>query len=235
MTEATCPYCRMAVQAPTEDETLSAPDENTATADGDGLQEGAVASLMVEAEGMLCPACRTPHHRDCWEENGGCTVFGCSAAPVEEAAIRVSSDEMTGGMASAAGGGAWASPGPTNGAANTLGGWGQDSTGIAPPPQSFPAWQAPPHYSGYVDPNASPIALSGLNPQSSVERRIYVGLAIVGGFLGIHNLYANRTSAGIIQLCTTFTTCFLALPVTWIWALVEAGTVEIDGDGFPMK
>jgi len=30
------------------------------------------------AEGrVLCRACKTPHHGDCWEYNGGCAVFAC--------------------------------------------------------------------------------------------------------------------------------------------------------------
>jgi hypothetical protein len=28
-------------------------------------------------EEVHCPACRTPHHRQCWQENGGCAVYGC--------------------------------------------------------------------------------------------------------------------------------------------------------------
>lgn len=27
----------------------------------------------------VCPDCGIPHHQSCWEENGGCTTFGCSA------------------------------------------------------------------------------------------------------------------------------------------------------------
>ena len=33
---------------------------------------------------VLCSTCRTPHHRDCWEFIGSCSVFGCkgkSASP----------------------------------------------------------------------------------------------------------------------------------------------------------
>lgn len=26
----------------------------------------------------VCPACGIPHHKGCWEENKGCTTFGCS-------------------------------------------------------------------------------------------------------------------------------------------------------------
>lgn len=28
-------------------------------------------------EVILCPACGIPHHKGCWEENKGCTTFGC--------------------------------------------------------------------------------------------------------------------------------------------------------------
>jgi hypothetical protein len=29
-------------------------------------------------EVMVCPSCATPHHKACWDENKGCTTFGCS-------------------------------------------------------------------------------------------------------------------------------------------------------------
>lgn len=43
--------------------------------------------VEVEAAVHSCPACSTPHHPECWEENRGCTVFGCSAAPPDEPKI----------------------------------------------------------------------------------------------------------------------------------------------------
>lgn len=30
-----------------------------------------------ESEAIVCPQCSTPHHHECWEENKGCTTFGC--------------------------------------------------------------------------------------------------------------------------------------------------------------
>ena len=27
---------------------------------------------------ILCAVCKTPHHQECWNENGGCTTFGCN-------------------------------------------------------------------------------------------------------------------------------------------------------------
>lgn len=26
---------------------------------------------------VICRACRTPHHRECWEANAGCSMYGC--------------------------------------------------------------------------------------------------------------------------------------------------------------
>ena len=27
---------------------------------------------------VVCPACKVPHHEDCWQENRGCTPYGCT-------------------------------------------------------------------------------------------------------------------------------------------------------------
>ena len=32
----------------------------------------------------LCPDCKTPHHMECWEENRGCSTYGCASAWHEE-------------------------------------------------------------------------------------------------------------------------------------------------------
>jgi hypothetical protein len=41
-----------------------------------------------------CTACGVAHHAECWAENGGCTVFGCSAAPPEEPKVTVGHAEL---------------------------------------------------------------------------------------------------------------------------------------------
>jgi len=28
---------------------------------------------------VVCPACKVPHHAECWQENNGCTTYGCTA------------------------------------------------------------------------------------------------------------------------------------------------------------
>ena len=35
-------------------------------------------------ESTSCPACQAPYHLECWTENGGCAVYGCSQVPATE-------------------------------------------------------------------------------------------------------------------------------------------------------
>ena len=51
----------------------------------------------VGDDAPVCPVCAAPAHDECWTENAGCPVFGCSAAPVESSQPGVSL-----GMANAA-------------------------------------------------------------------------------------------------------------------------------------
>jgi hypothetical protein len=39
----------------------------------------AVGEAMVD-----CPVCRQMHHRECWQEVGGCGTYGCEKAPKSE-------------------------------------------------------------------------------------------------------------------------------------------------------
>src|SRR5277367_2012587 len=58
---------------------------------------------VIEPDGgntLLCKGCGTPHHADCYEENGGCTVFGCSAGPADEQKVTLTGSELSGAPAS---------------------------------------------------------------------------------------------------------------------------------------
>jgi hypothetical protein len=44
------------------------------------------------AESFACPTCSTPHHPDCWNENGGCTVFGCASGPEDDPKLSLSQE-----------------------------------------------------------------------------------------------------------------------------------------------
>ncbi len=34
--------------------------------------------LIIDDPAVLCGVCRTPHHRDCWEFVGSCSIYGCN-------------------------------------------------------------------------------------------------------------------------------------------------------------
>lgn len=40
--------------------------------------------IAAGSSAVVCPGCRTPHHAECWDYNGGCTTFGCRNAPGAE-------------------------------------------------------------------------------------------------------------------------------------------------------
>ena len=40
--------------------------------------------FSASQEVVVCPTCQTPHHKECWDENGGCTIYGCASSPPDE-------------------------------------------------------------------------------------------------------------------------------------------------------
>ena len=52
------------------------------------------ANIGAEDGPMVCEGCGTAHHADCYAENGGCTIFGCSKAPGDEPKVSVSTPEL---------------------------------------------------------------------------------------------------------------------------------------------
>ena len=51
-----------------------------------GSQTCAICLSPIEpgSEQAVCPACQAVYHADCWNENGGCAVYGCSQVPAVE-------------------------------------------------------------------------------------------------------------------------------------------------------
>jgi len=43
-----------------------------------------MTELGPPGETTTCAACHTAYHRDCWDENRGCAVYGCSEVPPTE-------------------------------------------------------------------------------------------------------------------------------------------------------
>jgi hypothetical protein len=38
-----------------------------------------VCGEAIVAPGVVCALCKTPHHRDCWEFVGACSIYGCNS------------------------------------------------------------------------------------------------------------------------------------------------------------
>ena len=66
------------------------------------------------------------------------------------------------------------------------------------------------------------------------DRVAYVLLAVLLG-CGIHNFFAGYTSRAVTQLLICLLTCGIGGIGTWIWAIVEACTVEQDANGVRFK
>jgi ketosteroid isomerase-like protein len=38
-------------------------------------------NIKDNADKIICSSCHSPHHKECWEENNGCTTYGCENNP----------------------------------------------------------------------------------------------------------------------------------------------------------
>ena len=197
-------------------------------------------------ERLDCPGCGTPHHPECFAENGGCTVFGCSKAPQDEPKISVSGTELSQVPSSGP------APAPISAAPvrRPIYGGGLSILGLSGPPEpertQTPATQAavppPPAVTGtgVLPPPLPPTRgvyaplqqqdlARGTRPSKS--RQVYVLLGIFLGIFGVHNFYAGRIQRAVSQLCLTVLTCFYGAVASWIWAIVEICIINKDGDG----
>jgi predicted RNA-binding Zn-ribbon protein involved in translation (DUF1610 family) len=72
-----CPNCGVEIQVPA----VPAAAGSAATETKCGICLSPI--LSTEAR-QVCPACGAEYHSDCWQENGGCAVYGCSQVPTIE-------------------------------------------------------------------------------------------------------------------------------------------------------
>jgi TM2 domain-containing membrane protein YozV len=183
---------------------------------------------------IYCTACGVPHHEDCYQENGGCTVFGCARAPADDPKLQVSQSDLHAAAAAAAG-----QPGspvqlqltaPVPQRPSLYGG----PLGLS---QSTPAVTP----GGGVTPGGSSLSAGSLAPafgrpayaegRQPRSRTTYIVLGIFLGPLGVHNFYAGYTGRAIGQLCLSVLTIFYLAIISWIWAIVEICVVDRDGAG----
>jgi transcription elongation factor Elf1 len=69
-----CPNCGQEIQVPVHSQ-ISA---------GNPVCGVCLSPIAATEAKTFCPACKAEYHSECWEENGGCGVYGCSQVPVVE-------------------------------------------------------------------------------------------------------------------------------------------------------
>lgn len=165
---------------------------------------------------MFCTACGMPHHEDCYQENGGCTVFGCARAPADDPKLQVSYSDLqaTANVPVAAA----AQPQPA---------------GIVPSRYGGPLGLSSPVSTAAAASTMSPtVAQPALIPAHAPKSRTtYIVLGIFLGAFGAHNFYAGYTGRAVGQLCLSVLTLFYLSPASWIWAIVEICVVNQDSAG----
>ncbi len=183
---------------------------------------------------IFCTACGTPHHEDCYQENGGCTVFGCARAPADDPKLLVSQSDLRAVVVPvqpAASVPQYPVPQyPPSAYGGPLG--LSQSASVAQPPMGYSApplsganaYAASPNPARYQPPV---VTYSG----AAKSRTTYIVLGIFLGALGIHNFYAGYTGKAVGQLCLSVLTLgYLAL-AAWMWAIIEICIVDKDSAG----
>ncbi len=186
--------------------------------------------ISESEESNACSGCETPHHKDCYEENNGCTVFGCKCAPPEEPKLSISTpDLMNAGMAAAPAPALSAIPAPP-------------LLAPAPPPpapgmtteelQKIAYRVVPSIFSSYDD--ASAIGTTSEQPATPGEPKNRMGFMILGALLGpfgAHNWYAGYHKKALAQLAITVLTLGFGSPMSWLWAIIDICTIDRDSNG----
>jgi TM2 domain-containing membrane protein YozV len=185
---------------------------------------------------IFCTACGMPHHEDCYQENGGCTVFGCKCAPADDPKLQVSQSDLSAvsvpvqqyaplqyASVTSQPIPAVQQPAPVQGYqpsryAGPLGLSQAAASATAQVPAALPGPSRPPY--------AAPVY--GVAHKS---RTSYIVLGIFLGALGIHNFYAGYTGRAVGQLCLTVLTLGYLAIVSWVWAIIEICIVNEDSTG----
>jgi TM2 domain-containing membrane protein YozV len=186
-----------------------------------------------EREAIVCHGCGTPHHSDCYAENGGCTVFGCSAAPEEEPKISLHGADLvaagfvravqTQSMPAARA----APPPPVNGAATarqTVSPQYNAGSVLFRPAPVIPS--SPAAAPAYVDFTPHPDAR---------HQNTFILLGVLLGMFGAHNFYAGYRRKAFAQLGITVLTLGFAIPMTWVWAIIDVFTIQEDNNGVKFR
>jgi len=180
-------------------------------------------NIAAGDEPLICEGCGVAHHADCYAENGGCTIFGCSKAPADEPKVSVSTPEL-----------AVASGPPPARVERRLP--PPPPPAVTPPPATAADLQhvanrvVPSMFGGFAgEDNATPV-------EEAVEweprkRTNYIVLGALLGAFGAHNFYAGYHKKAGIQLGITLLTVGFGSPMSWLWAVIDICTIDRDVRG----
>lgn len=191
------------------------------------------APIVAEEPQKACEGCGTVHHPDCYEENGGCTIFGCSCAPAEEPKLSISAPDLV------------AAEIPVQNTSNV-------AIAVPPPPPPNPREPTPSsmdelrRISNSVVPSmfgsfALDDKIPGLAPPDPVasgppkNRTTYIVLGALLGAFGAHNFYAGYKKKAFGQLAITVFTLGFGSPMSWMWAIIDICTVGQDSRGIQFE
>jgi hypothetical protein len=195
---------------------------------------------------LLCSGCGTPHHADCYADNGGCTIFGCTAGPAEDPKLSLSGNDLsnvpsTNRTLPVASSGGEAQAGAPVAVRPAKTPPPPPPPGVLSPPQGAPARPIIGSILFSAQPVPVPAAAQAPNDFDFVDdpnaknRTTFIILGVLLGALGAHNFYAGYRKKAAIQLCLSLFTLGLASPMTWVWAVIDISTVDKDNEGIKFK
>jgi len=197
--------------------------------------------LLAEEPVTECEGCGTRHHSDCYAENNGCTIFGCSKAPADEPKLIVSAPDLATARSSvttSAGVAAQTAvappppPGvvplsPAVAAQQSLDELRRISSQVVP--SMFSIFEPEP-VGALIEAEPAPVP-----PGEPKNRTTFIVLGALLGAVGAHNFYAGYAKKGSIQLAITLVTLGFGSPMSWIWAIIDICTVNQDNRGIQFE
>jgi TM2 domain-containing membrane protein YozV len=181
-------------------------------------------NIAAGDEPLVCEGCGAAHHADCYAENGGCTIFGCTKAPGDEPKVSVSTPELVVATGPAPVRAERRLPPPPPPRVNP------------PPPTALFDLQhvanrvVPSMFGGFAGEDTMPPAEEAVVREPR-KRTNYIVLGALLGAFGAHNFYAGYYKKAGIQLGITLLTLGFGSPMSWLWAVIDICTIDRDVRG----
>jgi hypothetical protein len=177
---------------------------------------------------IVCEGCGTAHHADCYAENEGCTIFGCSKAPGDEPKVSVSAPELVAASGAA----------PAAMVENRLP--PPPPPGVVLPPATTQELRhvanrvVPSMFGGFAGQDPAPTGEEAESHEPK-NRTTFIVLGALLGAFGAHNFYAGYYKKAGIQLAITLLTLGFGSPMSWMWAVIDICTIAHDSRGLQFE